>query len=114
MLTKAMIASSTPNYSKSSGEVVLQTIFTLCEPGTYLIALCLPSVPKIFSKVTTILGNGYNSLLQIFRDPSSGTSASMSLRTRSVKKVPGDPKIDMRLTGLGNPQTLLHETTQSV
>ena len=84
---------------------VNQNIVTYLECGMYLIAACLPSLRVFVVHIHRILSDGFSSLMQKRRT----YTGSSSRRGRRSWNKSSAAKIDVKLTGAGNLDTLVRD-----
>ena len=61
---------------KHSASIVLDTMYSLFEPGSYLIAVCLLSLRVIFVELRRTVGTGLTTILKKLATPDTGTKPS--------------------------------------
>lgn len=96
-----------PGLDQSTKSIAIDNIVSYVEPGMYLIAACLPSMRVLVRELHTTLSSGLSSFRERRRGSSSkggssGRSDSEGTPLGSADKHHHVPKVDMKLTGMGN------------
>lgn len=96
-----IVANGTSQTTKS---IAQETIATYVESGMYLIAACLPSMRVLVREVHTTFSSGLSSFRERRRGSASKDSGRSDSETPlgSADKRRVVPKVDMKLTGMGN------------
>lgn len=91
----------------SLGSIAQENMFTLFEPGAYLIATCLPSLPSIFNQLRTTLSKSFTSMIRNLSGEDSHKNKSPG--GSDFNEGLGNPRIDVRRTNADNLSTLARE-----
>lgn len=105
-----------PGVTQTNKSMAIDQIVSYVEPGMYLIAACLPSMRVLVRELHTTLSSGLSSFRERRRGSSgkdSGRSDSEGTPLGSADKRRVVPKVDMKLTGMGNITNMQSWAVQS-
>ena len=100
----------------STESIAIDVIVSYLEPGMYLIAACLPRLRALVSRLTATLSASLSSLLAARRRGASGEAHLIGMSppkedpdcdsARSRRSERNAPRVDIKLTGQGNLESL--------
>ncbi|KAL9054066.1 MAG: hypothetical protein Q9162_004395 [Coniocarpon cinnabarinum] len=106
--TRKFMSSTNCHRLTTAGSIAYEVITTYLECGMYLIAACLPSLRPLIVRCHSMLSSSFGSILQRYRHYGAADADGSPSADEGSHEAKARQRIDVKLTGIGDCDTLVH------